>query len=733
MAKSFVYDVDTPNISFIQTAVDLKKLGIKNNMFFLKLYDPSLKGVDPFSPFLSDDYVFRIINECIINPWYFLRECVRIPDQGNTAGIPYQLNRANLASAWCLIHGIDNYLVIPRQIGKTQSTLAIIDWAFLFGTTNSEMMFLNMLAERAIENLGRLKDQRDLLPKYLQFKIAFDDEGNEIKATDNVKTLKNAANGNSIVTKPSARSIEAAERIGRGSTQVIQYYDEFEFTNCIKTIVEAAGPAFATASENARRNGALYGRVFTSTPGDLDSSAGQEALEIIEETCKWTEKFYDMNIDDVKDYIATNSGNNIVYIEYQYQQLGKDETWFNKVCSLLNNNKLKIQREIFLQRIHGSSQSPYELEDLQALEEHRGKIREEIFINKIFKLDVYEPLVKNQIYFIGVDVASGYGADNSAVTVFDPYKMKTVAEFKSSNIGVKALIKFLYILVKKYLPASILAIERNHNGEAVLDHLRDTDIRGNIYFDNSKDPTADLDEKLDKSGFLQIEAAKRKLYGIWTGQKSRELMYGLLDTFIKEHKESFVGNNIISDIMKLVRTKTGKIEAQTGFHDDSIMSFLMCLYLYYYGNNLSRFGFARGTLPESTQQNKGMDYSELVSMLGEADKKFFGIEEGSPNPYGDLDINIQSMIEQSRHGLVDERELKEGLGPSDSGIKSIKPPNLSHMDPYSLKVYQEMMAASKESEAFNKKINFKSSYHSLDEDMGDDIDFDPGLFTDLNS
>ena len=34
--------------------------------FFLKLYDPSLKGVDPHSPFLSNDQIIRIINECII-------------------------------------------------------------------------------------------------------------------------------------------------------------------------------------------------------------------------------------------------------------------------------------------------------------------------------------------------------------------------------------------------------------------------------------------------------------------------------------------------------------------------------------------------------------------------------------------------------------------------------------------------------------------------------------------
>ena len=29
-------------------------------------------------------------------------------------GIPYQLHRGNLAVTWCFIHGIDNYLCIPK-------------------------------------------------------------------------------------------------------------------------------------------------------------------------------------------------------------------------------------------------------------------------------------------------------------------------------------------------------------------------------------------------------------------------------------------------------------------------------------------------------------------------------------------------------------------------------------------------------------------------------------------
>lgn len=213
--RTFIYHVKTKNISFLQTAKDLKELGIKNNMFFLKLYDPDLEHVDPHSPFLTEQQIIKIINECIINPWYFLRECVRIPDQGGN-GIPYQLNRANLASTFCFLNGIDHYLVIPRQKGKTQSTIAILNWAFLFGTTNSEFMFINKRQEDANNNLDRLKQQRDLLPPYMRMKEVITEEGKIEKGQDNVKSLTNPVTNNKIVTKPSARSVEAAEGIGRG-------------------------------------------------------------------------------------------------------------------------------------------------------------------------------------------------------------------------------------------------------------------------------------------------------------------------------------------------------------------------------------------------------------------------------------------------------------------------------------------------------------------------------------
>lgn len=402
---------------------------------------------------------------------------------------------------------------------------------------------------------------------------------------------------------------------------------------------------------NAKRNNAIYGRIFTSTPGDLDTRPGQEALQIIEKTCKWTEKFYDMTRDEIEDYITKNSGNGIVYIEYHYHQLGDDEEWLKRVSQTLLNNPLKIKREVFLQRMRGSSESPFDQEDLVAIQDLKKPIKEEIFINKMFKLDIYDELKRDKVYIVGVDCAQGLGEDNSAVTVLDPYTVQPVAEFKSPYIGVNDLVKFLYTLVRKHIPKAILAIERNSIGEAIIDSLRKTEIRVNLYFDDSKD-FFEVDERLDSSGFLKREAARRRLYGVYTGKKSREIMLSILETHVKEYKDKFVTENITNDLMTLVRKKNGKIEHGPGFHDDSLFSYLIALYVYYHGKNLHRFGFVRGSVPDEENRNKGLVYDDIIEYLPEEMKdQFIPVKT-----IDDYTAHIRNEIERARRemSLVDE-------------------------------------------------------------------------------
>lgn len=266
-----LYDIGTSNKSFLKVAKDLQTVGIKNALFMLEIKDPAIISINPHASdkdghtTLSRDQIGRVMTECARNPWYFLREVVRIPDQGGTS-VVYRANRGNIAQAFCIWKGYDSWLCLPRQQGKTISAIAFLAWAYIFGTTNSTFIFLNKDADNSKLNLQRLKDIVDLLPEYMRCEMVMSEDGVVTKAKKNATTLKNPVNANTIVTKPKATSYESALSIARGMTAPILHSDEPEFTAYIKTIISNSVSTYETAATNAKRNHAMYGRIFTCTP-----------------------------------------------------------------------------------------------------------------------------------------------------------------------------------------------------------------------------------------------------------------------------------------------------------------------------------------------------------------------------------------------------------------------------------------------------------------------------------
>ena len=65
---SAIVDLKTRNKSAIRLALLYKEMGIKNYAFPLALHDPSLQGVDPFSPDLTIEQINAIAIETANNP-----------------------------------------------------------------------------------------------------------------------------------------------------------------------------------------------------------------------------------------------------------------------------------------------------------------------------------------------------------------------------------------------------------------------------------------------------------------------------------------------------------------------------------------------------------------------------------------------------------------------------------------------------------------------------------------
>ena len=325
------------------------------------------------------------------------------------------------------------------------------------------MMFMNKKHEDSKMNLARLKEIRDSLPRYLRMNEVPGKDGKSQKIQENVITMTNPYNHNKISTKPGARNKANANSIGRGCTMPIHWYDEYAFILHNSIIYAAATPAFSTASDNARRNGAPYGILITTTPGDLTTDEGMDAYETKNAAIPFKEQYYDFTMEQLRELQATNTDSSFFYIRFTYRELGSGEDYFKRMCIDLKKNWPAIRREILLEWSISSDNSPFTKQDLDMV---KTLIREPVMqipLGIYYTMDLYKPMAVESIHWpplIGVDVSGGYSKDSSAITVVDSRTTETVACLNCNYISTVDLAKVIYELVVKHMPNAIVNIER---------------------------------------------------------------------------------------------------------------------------------------------------------------------------------------------------------------------------------------------------------------------------------
>jgi hypothetical protein len=586
-------------------------MGIKNNKFFLKLYDSDLLGVDPYSLILPQDLQLKIILECFINPWYFLREICRIPTSGKPievgGGVSFNIDRNSLASWYLFLNGIDHYDSKPRQRGKTQNAIAQINYAFHYGALSSQMLFFNKDEKQAGENLQRLKDQRDMLPKWMQMRTLTLEDGKVDKGKDNIKSYKCPVTNNEIKVMGKAISKEAAVKMGRGATAPIQYYDEFDFISFNIDIINAASFAYSTAASSARENHSLYGRIFTSTPGDLDTRDGEAASIFVDRMFKWEERLFDEPINKLKKALHNPKCNGIVFVEHTWRQLKLSMSWYEEQCRLVDFDQITIMREIDLQRIHGSGKSPFKRSDIIYIMNHKKSAIEKLDLSQNFcTFNIYEKIRPNIPYILSVDPSDGLAVDNNAVTLINPYTQLPIMEFKSPYVSQPELCRMLCKFMDTYCPKCMIVIESN-KGVELINRFLETKYRYQLYYDDNK-LFKNIDERVNKYGDIVKSANERRAYGFTTTRSSRPKLYAILENLMEERKECLCTEYIVEDICGLIRKANGKVEAGAGLHDDNIMSYLIGMFIYLHApaELLEQFGIIRGASnPENYYDENG--------------------------------------------------------------------------------------------------------------------------------
>lgn len=647
------YHMSTNNKSFLEMHQFLKDRGIQNNKFMLVLLNPELARIDPRDPNLPMPYRALVLRECLSNPWYFFREIIRVPQEGQTSGVPFQLNRGNLALLFCLMLNMNIYLELPRQTGKTIGAVCWYLYLYNFGTQNSQMSFLNKKLDDAKLNLQRLKNIRDLLPSYLKMDSAYSADGTKLKSRSNVESMQHVLNNNNIKTMPSARSANAAASLLRGQTTPIIYMDEYAFMPYNNIVYSNMIPAFNTAAQNAKQNGSPYGLLLTSTPGFLTTDEGKSAFDLKNRATIFSENWYDLPVNAIMDIIHTNTNSNFVYIKYTYQQLGKSEEWFRDLCITLNKDWEAIRREILLEWALANTNSPFSPEDLDTIKSLLRQPINTVLINNKYELRIYEKIDLRYPPIMGVDVSGGYRRDSSAITIIDSYSTRVTAEMNNNFISTPELAMVIYKIVTEWIPNAVVNIERNGGfGASVIARLLQTSIRKNLFY-TIKDKV--VEERVLGSA-IHKTTQKTKVYGSDSTKTERETLMEILRDRVEYHKDKIVSPIIYEELSGLEVKKDGRIEHSSNTHDDQVFSWLWALYVYYYGGDLMRnWGITKHVLRTDA------DLEEAVVDIGEEQEDVVGNINITDNPdiQSQLDAMDRSPGKKSYQEFSKEEEAKD--------------------------------------------------------------------------
>lgn len=611
------YDFGTNNKSFLQTAFELKELGIKNYYFMLEIKNPRIVDIDPFKKNITEQEVAALMQELKSNIWFYSRTVARI--RSDAGIVHFALHRGLAAAIWCFEHRYDLCLNEPRQTWKTSGTIATIAaWAFQL-SQNLKMHFFGKESENTKRNLATLKDDIDLLPEWLQFKRYMGEDGKAKKTQQSTEILKNKLFNNELIIHPKPTSKGHAQGMARGASAAMLYFDEIEHTPFFDELLSNSAPAFKTAADNARLAGLPFGRIFTTTPGNLDTREGMTALPIIQSMIPWTERIYDMTEAEILEYKSayhdqyhaddskekTREVVDIFYLEYQYYQVRKDYQWVMEQYKL-SGDKMAIRREILLQRLRGSTDSPISPEDIEYLISNMRKSDKDLLIDGKWRFRLYDhgasqsiggevlPFDQRIPYIIAMDPAGGGGGDNTAITIINPYNLKVAAEFKNPYISTTAAVRMLITLVNEYIPKGVVFPEKNSMGIAIIQMLAESSIRENLYWSDTDKQIERMAEESPEEFQMRVAADEWRRYGVFTSGKTKKMMFEILFRHVAECKQILNTEYLVDDMCKLVRKRTPAggttISAVQGEHDDCVMSYNIGMYLYYTGDNLEIFG-----------------------------------------------------------------------------------------------------------------------------------------------
>ena len=644
-------DWETTNESFLNLAKIYKSMGIKNFFFHLALVDQSLKGVDPFDPYLTDEMMSRVAAEAKVNPWYFFREILRIKPQASANPIKFRASRGNIGMYWAFFCHIDLILIQPRQTGKSVGTDALSIYLLFVATENTRINMLTKDESLRRQQVERLKAMRDYLPAYMN-------HHNPREDYDNTFMISCKLWNNEYSTAVPRNNEDAANNIGRGSTAPIAFIDEPPFIPFIDVIIPSMLAAGTAAVEEAKQHNTHYGNIFTTTAGKKDTRSGKFIYDMLQSAMVFDErKLFDCeDMFEAQELVRRNTtdGGCIMNMTLSHRQLGYTDAWLREAIIRAKATGEAAERDFLNRWTSGGLSSPLSTELNNLL---RQSEREPDYIEKCkrnYAVSWYVPqerileYMANNDCTAGLDTSEGMGRDSMALVVVDNRTLRTVATLNVNETNVINFAKFIAEFLVKY-PKVTLIPERKSTGITIIDMLLiELPMLGEDpfkrIFNTAVDDGLHLEGEEWKCLYNHIDTRPRghadkykRRFGFATTGDGRFSRNGLYEsTLVRAAKLTNIhmfDKSLIDEITGLV-VKNSRIDHKTSGHDDMVIGWMLAAWMLLNGRHLAMYGISaplrdaveytegQDTIPEQTGYDKYINaqqsiYRDQIIALGD--------------------------------------------------------------------------------------------------------------------
>ena len=410
------------------------------------------------------------------------------------------------------------FVLKSRQIGISTIIQAYACWLTIF-YDNTVVGIISKDGAEATDFARVIRGMIEKLPHWMK------PPGGAIGPGFNKRTERSfiLTNGSKVYASPV--NPNAPEKTLRGKALTFLVIDEAAFVTYIDAAWTSIVPALATNQMQARKANVPYGTVVLSTPNKTNGVG------------EWYFKRYQKAI----------SGSDIftpfVIHWKMIPELADDPHWYKTQCLLFDNDKKKIAQELDLKFLPTEGS----FFDTDTAEEIQNAVSKEKQISKLYNGEIwrFSKAIPGRFYIMGVDTAPEHGDDKSAAVVFDYETLEQVAEYQG-KCKVLDFVSVVKVLATEY--EGLIVIESNSYGNQVVEQMNNSEYATQVY--------------KEKRG-------KEMLFpGLSNNSKTRPLMIDALYSYVSEYPDMLKSERLTLELTGLVTKTNGRVEADTGAHDD---------------------------------------------------------------------------------------------------------------------------------------------------------------------